>query len=308
MELPEDKLGDELEKQREGIYKVTHKTRSQYNDVVKSYAKNTGKIAKIFQTLFTNEKLTDCDLVYFEKDGDHAVNIAPVCISRQTDSLPLGKRFYHGYENLKPCAGECLEDCEMCDPACLLQRFSAYTEHLCPHCSMFGTTNYKSRVRFGLARLINDNGNKPIWYNKDGTGTASDSGDSFTLKLLESPRETWPIPNRFASIPGRKIYVNHPLDNKLDPDTPTETNRTIEPLAKGNRFRFQIIFENLAKWELGHLLYCLELEQGMAHRLGMGKPLGLGSVTIQIKDIIERKQSNDWQSILDQKDCFLGHI
>lgn len=313
LELPEV----DLEKCLNGAYKVTKKARSQYNDVVKSYARNTGKIAEIFQTLFINEKLTDGDLVYFEPISitkktkpqskiKNAVNIVPVCISRQTDSLPLGKRFYPGYENLKPCSGECLEDCEMCDPACLPKRFSDYTEHLCPHCSMFGTTNYKSRVRFGFARLINDNGNKPIWYNKDGTVTASDGGKPFTLKLLESSRETWPIPNRFASIPGRKIYVNHPPDNKLEPDdAQTETNRTIEPLSKGNRFRFQIVFENLAEWELGHLLYSLELEQGMAHRLGMGKPLGLGSVTIQIKDIIERWQSNDWKSILIKKDCFI---
>lgn len=39
-------------------------------------------------------------------------------------------------------------------------------------------------------------------------------------------------------------------------------------------------FENLAPLELGALLYALELEEGMAHRLGYGKPFGLGSVVL----------------------------
>lgn len=308
--LENNSCKDDFSIESSKVCKITKKIRNQYNEIINSYTNHTSDIAEIFQTYFTNKKLTDGDLVYYENNGNQVINLAPVCISRQSDSLPLAKRFYRGYEELKPCTVECLEDCEICKPDCLLERFSTYTEHLCPHCSMFGTTNYKGRVKFGFARLINGDDkklNNPVWYKENcpDTGVIDNTGSPLTLALLESPRHTWPIPNRFASIPGRKIYVNHPLDSKLVTNTPTKNNTTIEPLAKGNKFRFQIVFDNLAEWELGHLLYCLELENGMAHRLGMGKPLGLGSVSIKIKDIIQRKQSNDWVSVFSNKDKFI---
>lgn len=53
----------------------------------------------------------------------------------------------------------------------------------------------------------------------------------------------------------------------------------------GAQFEFEIDFENLESKELGALLYCLELEEGMLHRLGYGKPLGLGSVKVSIQSV-----------------------
>jgi CRISPR-associated protein (TIGR03986 family) len=48
----------------------------------------------------------------------------------------------------------------------------------------------------------------------------------------------------------------------------------------GSTFHGRIRFENLSKEELGALLFVLDLPEGCAHKLGMGKPLGLGSVRI----------------------------
>jgi len=45
-------------------------------------------------------------------------------------------------------------------------------------------------------------------------------------------------------------------------------------------FSGRIRFENLTKVELGALLFVLELPQNCCHKLGMAKPLGLGSVEI----------------------------
>ena len=42
-------------------------------------------------------------------------------------------------------------------------------------------------------------------------------------------------------------------------------------------------FENLTMDVLSMLVWSLELDTGMYHSLGMGKPLGLGTVRIQIK-------------------------
>jgi hypothetical protein len=56
-------------------------------------------------------------------------------------------------------------------------------------------------------------------------------------------------------------------------------------LAEGNEFEFTVRFENLDDYELGMLLWSLALENGMAHKMGLGKPLGLGSVKIEVKEL-----------------------
>jgi hypothetical protein len=58
----------------------------------------------------------------------------------------------------------------------------------------------------------------------------------------------------------------------------------IKPLQAGVRFRFKVYFENLRPEELGLLWWALALpgEPGKQyrHKLGMGKPLGMGAVAI----------------------------
>lgn len=68
---------------------------------------------------------------------------------------------------------------------------------------------------------------------------------------------------------------------------------TIAACADENSvFNARIRFENLTTEELGALLFALELPEGCAHKLGMGKPLGLGSVHIHdVKlTLIDRKE------------------
>jgi len=56
-------------------------------------------------------------------------------------------------------------------------------------------------------------------------------------------------------------------------------------------FTSRIRFENLTTEELGALLFVLQLPEGCNHKLGMGKPLGLGSVEIKPSlTIIDRQQ------------------
>jgi len=54
----------------------------------------------------------------------------------------------------------------------------------------------------------------------------------------------------------------------------------IRPVKKGTNFRGRLRFENLTNLELGALLTALQLPPSKRHHLGMGKPLGLGSVRI----------------------------
>lgn len=55
----------------------------------------------------------------------------------------------------------------------------------------------------------------------------------------------------------------------------------IKPVKTGVTFSSRIKFENLSPEELGCLLFVLELPDKCCHKLGMAKPLGLGSVQIK---------------------------
>jgi len=110
-----------------------------------------------------------------------------------------------------------------------------------------------------------------------------------------------PTPNETV-IRGCKIYWHKNNVNKGDfteenNDDNNDTQHTkIRPVNSGVTFNFRIYFENLRDCELGAMLWTLKLpgEQGIQyrHKLGMGKPLGLGSVRVEptlfISDRTER--------------------
>lgn len=54
----------------------------------------------------------------------------------------------------------------------------------------------------------------------------------------------------------------------------------IKPVKPNTKFNFRIRFENLSPIELGAILFALKLPPECAHKIGMGKPLGLGSAKI----------------------------
>lgn len=56
----------------------------------------------------------------------------------------------------------------------------------------------------------------------------------------------------------------------------------ITPIAQGNTFVFEVDFNNLSQAELESLCACLCPDASYEHKLGMGKPLGLGSVKIEM--------------------------
>jgi CRISPR-associated protein (TIGR03986 family) len=64
-------------------------------------------------------------------------------------------------------------------------------------------------------------------------------------------------------------------------DRPGSQETVIRPVRAGVRFAGEIAFHNLTPLELGALLTALDLPDGMAHHVGMGKPLGMGSVRIE---------------------------
>lgn len=86
-------------------------------------------------------------------------------------------------------------------------------------------------------------------------------------------------------IRGYKLYWHRDGNDWIETDKENinkhQTQYTkITPVKPGTLFHGRIRFENLSKVELGALLFVLDLPNGCAHKLGMGKPLGLGSIKI----------------------------
>ena len=69
-------------------------------------------------------------------------------------------------------------------------------------------------------------------------------------------------------------------------------------------FTFTISFENLTEKEYGLLLLTLELEPELGHKIGMGKPLGLGSCIIKVKEIKEFTKKR-YQSLSEEDRCII---
>jgi len=101
---------------------------------------------------------------------------------------------------------------------------------------------------------------------------------------------------------------------KLDELPKDDTQHTqFKPVKPGTRFQFRVYFENLSEAELGALCWVLQplghpdlskQQKELCHHLGMGKPLGMGSVKlVATLFFTERKaryeklfDGNDWQT------------
>lgn len=96
--------------------------------------------------------------------------------------------------------------------------------------------------------------------------------------------------NAGAEIRGYKMYWHKNIaseeyvEKDMDAIGKHDSQYTqIKPINSGAKFRGLIRFENLSEIELGALLFALKLKEDLCHKIGMGKPLGLGSIKITPK-------------------------
>jgi len=95
---------------------------------------------------------------------------------------------------------------------------------------------------------------------------------------------------------GHKLYWHHPIRKLTEDEKKQDKMLTvIRPLPAGSNFKFRIYFQGLTNFELGALLSAVDLPEGLAHKLGMGKAWGYGSVRIEgrltLQDPRQRYQS-----------------
>lgn len=95
-----------------------------------------------------------------------------------------------------------------------------------------------------------------------------------------------------AVIRGHKLYWHKSTrdwqGNRVD-FRPKITDK-IRAVDKGQTFTAKIRFDNLHNEELGALLFALDLPDGCCHKLGRGKPLGLGSLDVKPELYLSNRQ------------------
>ncbi len=164
---------------------------------------------------------------------------------------------------------------------------------------------FASRVRISHALAMPRSDGLPDYY------------DEVTLRTLASPKPPAPalyfksqgsgkssfIAKKELSVgrhapQGRKMYLHHKPnaprpDGRTDlarwataRDAPEDTSRLqmktrVRPVREGARYEFHIDFDNLTRQELQLLCYALQPTSKFRHKIGMGKPLGLGTVRIE---------------------------
>ncbi|WP_339162664.1 TIGR03986 family CRISPR-associated RAMP protein [Siminovitchia sp. FSL W7-1587] len=185
---------------------------------------------------------------------------------------------------------------------------------VCPACTLFGLVSEKSgkslasRVRFSDAKVEKEVEHfesymKPVLLPEMGEpkpGTVEfytdipkeverKEGKYWTYDYTEKNDQRFELQPNKLKIRGRKFYWHHSHDslaNKLSDGDLSEMKQRIRPLKAGNKFTFTVYFEQITEEELSRLCWALDFHNpDCAHKIGRGKPLGLGSVRIKIDEL-----------------------
>jgi hypothetical protein len=136
-----------------------------------------------------------------------------------------------------------------------------------------GEKSCKSRITFSDAKIVQGNLVQKRRF----------------LKVLSNPKPRHsPTYGKHGKsgdpIAGRKLYYHHETDVvwHLDLLNP-HINVAVEDYApRGVVFRFSVGIENVDRKEMLKLVAAIELKKGLAHKVGLGKSIGLGSCKVRI--------------------------
>jgi CRISPR/Cas system CSM-associated protein Csm3 (group 7 of RAMP superfamily) len=153
-------------------------------------------------------------------------------------------------------------------------------KNLCPTCRLFGMLNRREVFA----------GNVSV---QDATAQPGYQTQCLTLAILSGPK---PRHKPFYStdptkpkppIRGRKFYYHHQRADGLPRQRREKDgqNKTADVVMPGAVFQFEVDFENVAENDLNLLLFALMMWEDTCHKVGMGKPIGLGSAKIEIASL-----------------------
>lgn len=159
--------------------------------------------------------------------------------------------------------------------------------------------NLASRLRFTDAIAVDGEALQQREREQE-QGEQQNEDPYFTLKALSTPK--LPSPNLYFSangkmLNGRKHYLRQQhgdMVNEKGKQIPIYQSNTLEnpklkvrcqPVKAGQTTSFDIHFQNLNENELKLLAASISPDETFQHKLGLGKPLGLGSVKLAIQSV-----------------------
>ena len=165
-------------------------------------------------------------------------------------------------------------------------------KNLCLACRLFGMMPENKK-------------NAQVYLGKVNIGDALVYGDTLSFHesaytaILEAPKPrhlAFYLDPAKRYIAGRKFYFHHhgrlsttddliEIPGKLqDTDDKSKKfrNQYIQPLATGTTLAARIDFTNLEADEFAALLLAITLKPDMRHKIGYGKPIGLGSIHMNL--------------------------
>ncbi len=157
-------------------------------------------------------------------------------------------------------------------------------DQLCITCRMFGALvrgeAWKGMIEPGEAQ----------WE-----GTGSPKTQSYNVIVGQPKPEHAAFYTQNGKIRGRKAYYHHPsqiMQSAAAQHAKFGARQTmaVRALTPGQTYRCSIRHQGLDEDEYALLLYSLFLQEGLAHKLGWGKPMGFGSMRIAVDAIEEIDQ------------------
>jgi len=219
-------------------------------------------------------------LVYYKEVGDPSnpyYYISPAAIGREV--------YYNRLKDMlgdyRPCSSE---------------------NSVCPACALFGFVSESgenskalaSRLRFGDAKLVKTNNEYGLFHKPvvlDELSSPKISASEFYLKKPNKNTKYWTYDYKIQEndkksyiyspkILGRKFYWHQKIKHVSGAKEKSERNVGVRPLNPNAEFKGKIYFNNITEEELNTLIWALTIgeSEAHAHKIGMGKPLGLGSV------------------------------
>lgn len=279
------------------VYHINENKIQGLENILNLYEKNNQKNSQHsgyfeYKKLFRNiEQYSDYKLpVYYSLDEKNNISyLAPAIFSQEVfQNTVINILQEHG--NYQPC------NCK---------------EELCPACHLFGFVKEKdmaaSRIRFSdalpqdeisfsksikLPALGQPNPGAVEFYTNRPNSLGERGYWTYDYKIVGKKRVVLKASD--IVIRGRKFYWHHLPDSSYllkNKESKGEMEITIQPVDKNNFFEFTVYFEGITEKELNQLCNTLDINtlKDHAHKIGRGKPLGFGSVQIEINDIVIRK-------------------
>jgi CRISPR-associated protein (TIGR03986 family) len=242
------------------------------------------------------------DTVYFDEEQGQIVRIGPVELFREL--------YPHGVKDGLPTAWATCKT----------------PTDLCPCCRLFGwippdkekRERAEEEARSGFVRFSAAHSTGPVTGETEmktlkPLGQPHPSAMSFYLQAVEDPQQKGSYEHDSFELRGRKFYWHQQVspadvEDTRDGGEPLRDNqnKTVELLREGVTYTFIVEFDNLSEADLGLLLLTLQpnlLGSGnvpsmqLYHKIGMGKPLGLGSAAVQIQRLTLINRAVRYQSL-----------